>query len=61
MKSRSVSFGNYSMISLLKLTNLVISSFNLLSNVPHLVINFELVESVDVVDRLPTQLVALLC
>ena len=49
------------MISLLKLTNLVISSFNLLSNVPHLVINFELVESVDVIDRLPTQLVALLC
>ena len=38
-----------------------ISSLYLLPDVSHLVINFELVESIDVVNSLSTQLVPLLC
>ena len=60
IKSRSVSVGNYSIISLLKLTKIIISSLHLLPNVPHLVVDFELVEAVNVVDRLSTQLITLL-
>ena len=48
------------MTSLLKLTKYVISSLCLLSNVFDLVINFEVIKAVDVVNRLSAQLITLL-